>query len=275
MKIQLTIDGKNYQADLTQQQSIAITLNLNERQPSHFGAPRATSLTLESEKFIGDTQRGGSCNVNQLTLIPHCNGTHTESVSHIVNEPMAVFDAIPQALFPSVLISIKPLLASQIDEQYIPCFDAENLVITKAQLEKKLSFFSDEQLTGLVIRTIPNLTEKRQACYDENNYPVYLTNDAMQYLCSRKVQHLMVDFPSVDKMYDEGKLSNHRIFWQVEADKKSMNENTLKYKTITEMIFAADQLKDGFYLCNLQVSQIATDALPSRPILVPLESTNI
>ncbi len=270
MKLVLTINQIDYQADLSQAQSIAINLIPNGEQPSHFGAPACKSETLEGGGFIGDTKRGGSCNVNQLTLVPHCNGTHTESVAHIVDELLPVFSAIKTSLFACVLISIEPQFASEVNEQYVPGFDAENQVISRKQLEEKLSIYKDEQLTGLVIRTLPNVLTKKKTTYGDDNYPVYLTNDAMRYIVERKVEHLLVDFPSVDKMYDEGKLSNHRIFWNVELASTQLNENSEPQKTISELVFVEDAISDGFYLCNLQVPQIETDAVPSRPELIPL-----
>ncbi|TQV85583.1 cyclase family protein [Aliikangiella coralliicola] len=274
MKIQLSINQRNYQADLSQPKSIAITLLPNGEQPSHFGAPGCTSKVLEGDGFIGDTSRGGSCNVNQLTIIPHCNGTHTESVAHIVNQPVPVYRALENSIFPAILVSIEPQTAKTVSDNYIPNFDENNLVITREQLAAKLDNYHTEQLTGLAIRTLPNSADKETAVYNIDRYPVYLTNDAMQYIVERKVQHLMVDFPSVDKMYDDGKLSNHRIFWNVALDDKNLSSESLLSKTITEMIFVNDEVADGCYLCSLQIPQIETDAVPSRPVLFKLVKNN-
>jgi arylformamidase len=38
-------------------------------------------------------------------------------------------------------------------------------------------------------------------------------------------------------------------------------------KTITEMIFVSEIIKDGSYLLNLQIPAFVSDAAPSRPIL--------
>lgn len=270
MKMQVEIAGKNYQANLHRQHSIAITLLPNGDQPSHFGAPACTSETLEGEGFIGDTRRGGSCNVNSLTIVPHCNGTHTESIAHIVNQKVPVFEAAQQALFAAVLISIEPCIAKDTDDGYVPAFDEANRVISRALLESKLENFTNQQLLGVIIRTLPNHSTKKTNVYNNENYPIYLTNNAMQYLVERQVQHLLVDFPSVDKMYDEGKLSNHRIFWNVTLDSNEMTLESFKHKTISEMVFVDNQIKDGFYLCNLQLPEINTDAVPSRPVLIEL-----
>jgi len=270
MEFSIIIDSIEYWADLSSGKSIAITLLPNGSQPNHFGAPECSSQTLVAGDFIGDTKQGGSCNVNQLTIIPHCNGTHTESVSHIINELIPVYRSIEQTLFPCVLISIEAAPASENVDEYIPSIDSDNLVITLEILSKKLKCFSDVQLEGLVIRTRPNLSNKKSQIYDNDHYPVYLTNDAMKYLRQRKVKHLLVDLPSVDKMYDDGILSNHRIFWNVELGKTSRTDQTQTNKTITEMIYADETIEDGFYLCNLQIPEIETDAVPSRPELYQL-----
>ncbi|MGB0495617.1 MAG: cyclase family protein [Kangiellaceae bacterium] len=273
MKINFKIDNKNYFADLSKEISIAITLLPNDKQPNHFGAPACTSKPLEMGSYIGDTKRGGSCNANVLTMIPHCNGTHTESVSHIINEMIPVYQCIKQSAFPCVLISVEPTSPSKTSDAYQPCMDTSNKVIARNQLEKHLEKYSNSQLQGLIIRTLENSTEKKSLAYNSDHYPPYLTNDAMQYLVEREVHHLLVDFPSVDKMYDEGQLSNHRLFWKVNKSETKLNPSSTIDKTITEMVFVSDDVKDGFYLCNLQVPEIATDAVPSRPILYPMQIT--
>lgn len=270
MIITLEIDNQSYSADLGQGKSIAITLFPNGEQPNHFGAPECLSETLVAGDFVGDTSRGGSCNVNQLSIIPHCNGTHTESVSHIVNQLVPVYQAIEDSIFPCILISLQPIPACDSSDAYLPCLEDNNRIITRRQLELSLKKYSDAQLHGLVIRTLPNEIEKKTRVYDSEHYPPFLTNEAMKYLVERKVEHLMVDFPSVDKMYDDGQLTNHRIFWNVTFADKNLNTASMTNKTITEMAFINDEIEDGFYLCNLQIPEINTDAVPSRPVLYKL-----
>ena len=48
--------------------------------------------------------------------------------------------------------------------------------------------------------------------YSINPAP-FFTNDAIKYLSSLNIQHLIVDIPSIDRMNDNGILGNHRIFW--------------------------------------------------------------
>ena len=94
--------------------------------------------------------------------------------------------------------------------------------------------------------------------------PAFFSIDAMEYIVSLGVEHLLVDTPSVDRLLDEGNLSSHNIFW--ETKEKEFNTNT-KHKTITEMIFSSNSIKDGSYLLNLQIPAFVSDAAPSRPIL--------
>ena len=86
----------------------------------------------------------------------------------------------------------------------------------------------------------------------------------MNYIVDLGVKHLLVDMPSVDRLFDDGILSAHNIFW--ETKEKKLNVNSLN-KTITEMIFVPNNIKDGKYLLNLQFAPFVADAAPSRPIL--------
>src|SRR5207302_287833 len=74
--------------DLSHPVSVAVALDFRGSQPRHFGAPRASSRPFEAPGFLGSVERGASCNCETLTLIPHCNGTHTECVGHLTREPL-------------------------------------------------------------------------------------------------------------------------------------------------------------------------------------------
>jgi hypothetical protein len=40
--------------------------------------------------------------------------------------------------------------------------------------------------------------------------------------------------------------------------------------SITELIYVPEEIPDGFYLLNLQVAPVESDAAPSRPVLYSL-----
>lgn len=125
-KAELCIGGKRYAVDFSAGQSIAIALDFDGAQPSHFGAPPASRESMQAGGFIGDTRRGGSCNVPILTINPHCNGTHTESVWHISDEPVPITSVLTTGLIPAVLVSIAPVYGLDSGEHYQPSFDAED-----------------------------------------------------------------------------------------------------------------------------------------------------
>ena len=272
MKLSLVLAGKAYQVLYDQAVSIAIPLVFNGAQPNQFSAPFATSQVIESEGFIGDTRRGGSCNVEQLSLTPHCNGTHTECIGHILDERVSVFNTVKQSLIPAVVISLVPKQASQCHDRYRPALTSDDYIIDQASLINRLSGLPDEQLTALIIRTLPNANEKQNRTYGQRHQPVFFSLDAMEYLLKRQVQHLLVDFPSVDKMYDEGKLTCHHVFWQVPEGSHESTPLSRYHSSISELVFVPDEVADGFYLLNLQLPAFMSDAAPSQPVLIPLES---
>ena len=163
-------------------------------------------------------------------------------------------------MIPSTLISITP---KSTNENYIPSLNSEDLVITKEDLELQLKEVNPGFLKGIIIRTLPNCESKKNKDYMKAA-PAFFSIEAMEYIVSLGVEHLLVDTPSVDRLLDEGNLSAHNIFW--ETKEKEFNLNA-KNKTITEMIFASEDIKDGSYLLNLQVPAFVSDAAPSRPIL--------
>lgn len=271
MKITMTVQNNEFLVDISNPVCLAIPVQFNGEQPNHFGVPTAKERSIEEDGFIGDTKRGGSCNVSEITFIPHCNGTHTESIGHIVNEKFGVAGALVNGLMPAVLVSVEPQLTAETDDDYRPTPVASDRFISKASLKKSLDGYADEQLQGVVIRTLSHQNEKPTARYGENIDPPFLSIDAIDYLVSRGVSHLVVDIPSVDKMYDDGLLTVHHRFWQVEESTHTLNPDSALHKTITEMVFIPDSVGDGFYLLDLQVPAFMSDAAPSKPLLYKLE----
>jgi arylformamidase len=163
-------------------------------------------------------------------------------------------------MIPSTLVSVTP---KNTNENYTPDLNTEDLVITKEDLELQLKGVNPEFLKGVIIRTSPNSENKKSRDYMKET-PSFFSIEAMEYLVSLGIQHLLLDTPSVDRLFDDGHLSAHNIFWETKG--KAFNLNT-QNKTITEMIFAPDYLEDGAYLLNLQIPAFVSDAAPSRPIL--------
>jgi kynurenine formamidase len=163
-------------------------------------------------------------------------------------------------MIPATLVSVTPRNTT---ENYTPDLNKEDLVITKEDLELQLKDINPAFLQGLIIRTLPNSDNKKSRDYMKVS-PAFFSIDAMKYIVSLGVVHLLVDTPSVDRLLDDGHLSAHNIFWKTKG--KEFNPNT-QNKTITEMIFVPSSLEDGAYLLNLQIPAFVSDAAPSRPII--------
>jgi arylformamidase len=253
---------------------ISIPLNFNGPQPNAYGVAPASSKPVEAGDLVGDTRLGGSVNFEQYTFIPHCNGTHTECVGHITNERISVLDCLQDIFISALLISVDPEWTG----------DSDDLVITREAIETAIK--SGAVATGLlqsgietdfqppayaggsalIVRTLPNDNSKLTREYGDV-IPPYFSTEAMEFIVDSGFKHLLVDLPSIDRLFDNGKLANHRIFWNVEEGSFETNEKTRINNTITEMIYVPNEVADGEYLLNLQIAPFASDASPSRPIL--------
>ncbi len=270
MQLSVVIAGKSYRVDADEPRSLAIPLRFNGPQPTFFGAPKAQASPLRGDEFIGDTRRGGSCNVAEIRMVPHCNGTHTEAVGHIVHAEHAVFESLAQSLMPAVVLSVTAVSAGATADAYRPMPNPADTLITRKALTTGLAGYADDELTALVVRTLPNDAAKMATEYGDSCRPPYFSADATSYIVERGVQHLLVDIPSIDRMHDEGRLTNHHIFWNVPEGTQEATADTRVTRTVTEMIFVVDEVSDGLYLLNLQLPAFHSDAAPSRPVVYTL-----
>jgi kynurenine formamidase len=266
MILSVQISNHSYKINVNKLIDISIPLIFNGAQPNVYGVEKATAKACEAESLIGDTRRGGSCNFEEYKFIPHCNGTHTECVGHITNERITIQDSLKDTFIPATLVTVQPENALDSEDTYSVKFGNEDKLITKKMLENALRNTDENFLQGLIIRTLPNDESKRMRTYIENSSP-YFSLEAMHFIAKKKVKHLLVDLPSIDRTFDEGRLSNHRIFWNLEEGSFQAVEQSLTYNTVTEMVFVPSFVKDGNYILNLQIAPFVSDASPSRPIL--------
>ena len=141
----------------------------------------------------------------------------------------------------------------------------DDFVIAKSQIENSLRGKTPE---AIIIRTLPNITDKKSKNYSHTN-PPYLLEEAATYIREIGIKHLLIDLPSVDREEDEGKLLSHKAFWNVK-NTTILNEDARLDCTITELIYVDDSVSDGTYLLNLQIASFENDASPSKPVLYNL-----
>ena len=274
MKLTFTLDSQYYEIDSRVFHDISIPMDFHGKQPRAFGVERAEAKAYASGPFVGDTRQGGSCNFERISLVPHCNGTHTEGIGHLSHERRPVLSALQEAWLPATLISLEPERAEQTKDLYDPQPEPGDHIISRRLLEEALKDNVREFLQALVIRTQPNGLDKLHRDYSEGD-PAYFSLEAMEFLEEAGVRHLLVDLPSVDRSRDQGKMSAHRIFWSLDPGSHDPGPRSGRDKTITELIFVPDRVPDGRYLLNLQVAPFVSDASPSRPLLFPLKISTI
>jgi arylformamidase len=261
---QVDINGTRYQLDLSKGLDISLPVEFEKERFKVFGAPPATAEPYRAGGFVAQVSKGAGCNCPVFQFSAHLHGTHTECVGHISSQPYIVQEvASPEVLQSALVISVTPRLGLESGESYIPELEVEDQVITRRALEDAVG---GRTAQALVVRTLPN-DGKVVRDYDREPSP-FFSNEAMLYICELGVESLLVDTPSVDRMADEGKLSNHHIYWGVEQGSHEVLKPSKK--TITEFVLVADAIKDGLYALSLNIGNILSDAAPSRPYLYEL-----
>jgi kynurenine formamidase len=270
MNARIALGGRELDVDLSRPVSLALELDFAGPQPRHFGAPRASARPFEAPGFPGAVARGASCNCEVITLIPHCNGTHTECVGHLTAERLDASRVAPLGLVPALLVSIDPEPAGG-REGSDPEPRAEDRLVTRRALERAWPQRLALEPRALIVRTLPNRADKRVHDYSAEA-PPYLTREAAGFLVERGIAHLVVDLPSIDRAHDAGRLTAHRIFFGLPPACTALAEATRPEATVTELAFVPDEARDGACLLELQLPALGGDAVPSRPLLYALLS---
>lgn len=225
---------------------LAIALDFDQSVQA-FGVSKPTRKAFAHGGFVGSVARGGSCNCDEVVMIPHCHATHTETVGHVLTDGPTADGLNIDPYMSATLVTIQPNKEGAITNQALP----------------KASTISSQ---ALILRTLPNGVAKKSMKY--NDQAPYLTARAMESIVEMGIDHLLVDMPSVDPINDGGELAAHRIFWNLSQHQSEMNDHVWLEKTITELIYVPNEVEDGIYGLNLQVMSMKLDAAPSRPLLL-------
>ena len=173
MIFSFTKNNKVYKFDSTGGIDISIPLDFYGAQPRAYGVEKASAKAYISDNFVGDIRRGGSCNFEKYTLIPHCNGTHTECIGHISDDRIFINETLKDTLVPSSLITVIPVNALSSDDSYLAGKEKDDLLIDKKSL-MELTKSDRDFLEGLIIRTLPNDESKKYRDYMKEPAPFFL-----------------------------------------------------------------------------------------------------
>ena len=244
-------NNKTFQIDLSKPIDISLPISDTEKNPIAWYIDKPVIEPVRFGDWVGKVSEGSSStNFNNIAFNPHGHGTHTECLGHITRDFFSINQCLKQFFFTAELVSV------------LPQESVEDFVITKEQIEKALD---GKKPQAIVIRTLPNVENKKSKKYSNTNWP-YLLEEAALFIRECGIEHLLIDLPSVDREHDEGKLLAHKAFWNVK-DVARLNSDARLNATITEMVFVEDTIEDGSYILNLQIASFENDASPSKPVL--------
>jgi arylformamidase len=266
---ELHMGGHKVRVALDRGVSLAIAVDFGAAGPRHFGAAAPASKAYAVGNFSGSVATGASANCSTITLTPHCQMTHTESVAHLTRESGDTWRVVPRGLLPAVVVSVMPEPARETAESTDPQPWGTDVLITKRRLRAAWPMGRMVDPVAAVIRTLPNEAAKRTRDYSDL-VPPYLTREAVEWLVEKRIEHLVLDVPSLDRTHDEGRLVGHRLFFGLPAGSTARGDAARSRATITELAFIPDEVPDGPCILSLAVPAIGGDAVPSQPIVYPL-----
>jgi arylformamidase len=270
-EVVLDRNGVRYVANLADPLRIAIPLDFDGAQPNHFGAPRAHAAPLSQGRWVGEVLAGGTVNCAAISLVPHCNGTHTECVGHLTEDRVCINDVLCGGLHLARVVTVRPTRVDQTDETGDPLSAGDEWVITARAIASALEHGTSDA-KALVIRSLPNDAGKLNRRYEGEAAAPYFTLEAAQLLVRAGIDHVVCDVPSLDRAHDQGRLQAHRAFFGLDAPSRRAADARRAHATVTELAWIAPTIRDGEYLLDLQIPAFMSEAAPSRPVLYPLRA---
>jgi arylformamidase len=244
MKAVIEYNSRKIEVNISNPIDISIPLDVKKENINAWGVEDPKIFPEKVDGHEISVASGAVVNFNNIHFNPHSHITHTECVGHITKEVHSVNKNLKYFIFLAEVVTV------------VPESDGKDFFISEKQLKTALK---NKKRDAIVIRTLPNLKDKKSMKYLNTN-PPYLLEEAAIYLREKGIKHLLVDLPSVDKEKDGGALLAHNAFWNT-AGKIRINA------TITEFIYVPNEVEDGEYLLNLMIAPFENDATPSKPIL--------
>lgn len=244
MKVTIEYNSRTIQVNISNPIDISIPIDPSKENVNawYIKDPEIKPEVVDDHEV--SVAKGAVVNFNGIKFNPHSHITHTECVGHITEDVHSINKNLKYFIFLAEVVTIAPL------------FHNGDFIIGVKQLRKALR---NKKRDAIVIRTLPNLEEKKSMRYSNTN-PTYLSEKAAIYLKEKGIKHLLIDLPSVDKEKDDGKLLSHNAFWNTDGELRMD-------ATITEFIYVPNEVEDGEYLLNLMIAPFENDATPSKPVL--------
>src|SRR5690554_2565069 len=151
MKTTIQHQSKTYEINLAEPFDISLPVQNNEQNPIAWYLDQPEINPVVMGDFVGSVASGkSSTNFNNILFNPHGHGTHTECLGHITKDFYSINQTLKNFFFIAELISVTP------ENQ------GADFVITKKQIK---NFLNGKTPEAIVIRTLPNYSEKKHKNY--------------------------------------------------------------------------------------------------------------
>jgi len=234
-----------------------------------FHLPLVNEQTVEFEgQFVGDVNRGGSCNVDNLLISPH-GITHLETSAHILStdsEPAFVND-IPTGQLTGLVYLMdisdyghKPgqtILAEPIAQKLAAIDLPVSMLAIKTHsslLPWDYNFSSQDFLA---------LSPEAASAIHDHSFPMKNKTGTPQ-----QIKCLLVDLPSLDPESDGGKLKAHRNFFGL--PEKGFEAGDKEKRAVVELLWFSG-LEEGYYYAVITPPRFQTNAVATGVIFYPLK----
>ncbi len=231
-----------------------------------FHLPVINAKTVEFEgQFIGDVKRGGSCNVDILSYVPH-GITHIETAAHILSpesKPPFV-DDIPLRHLSGIvyLIDLTQPVRGAGDE----LGSGPGQQVPWEAVEKKLRHNS-LPISMLAIKTRSSLLQEDYDFSGKNFLSISAQAAKGIHDYKYPITCLLLDLPSIDPETDEGKLLAHRSYFGLPLTGYKGKDR--EKRALVELAWFSG-FEEGYYYADITPPRFHTNAVTTGIVFRPL-----
>lgn len=255
--IDITYRGKLHRLHHDEPIKLSSTLRFGDNPVNLYGVAPASAEPLRYGNSIARVNSGGACNASQVSFVPHCHGTHTECIGHILSMEKDVAELTFDPFIAATLIRVPSTRYGDSAENYNASSLESDQLITCEAIDTALQRVPSPYLDALVIASESA----------SSGLPPYFSHEAMARIVSLGIRHLLVDVPSIDRIYDGGKMDNHHMFWGISDPSEEGARRA--YCSVTEMVNVPPETQEESYFLAIHLPDLTGDALPSKPVLFP------
>ena len=154
MKAIIEYNSRKIAIDISKPLDISIAIDVTKENINawYIDDPKIFPQKFDNEDI--KVSNGSVVNFNNIHFNPHSHITHTECVGHISEKVHSINQNLKHFFFLAEVVTVAPELIN------------DDFVISKKQLQSQIR---NKKRDAIVIRTLPNLPEKKSKKYSNTN----------------------------------------------------------------------------------------------------------